>query len=64
MGILDKAKNAAEKYTGQAKEAAGKHTDDPELQAEGRKDQISGDLKNAAEHVKDAAENVKDALTR
>ncbi len=54
MGIVDKAKNTVEKAAGEIKEAVGKHTDDQDLQAEGKKDQISGDLKNAGEKVKDA----------
>lgn len=54
MGFRDKAKNKAEKVAGQVKETVGKHADDRDLQAEGRKDQASGDLKNAGEKVKDA----------
>jgi len=57
MGIADKAKNAAQKIAGEAKEAVGKHTDDSDLQAEGKKDQAAGDLKNAGEKVKDAFKN-------
>jgi uncharacterized protein YjbJ (UPF0337 family) len=54
MGIADKAKNTAQKLAGQAKEKVGEHTDDTDLQAEGKKDQMAGDLKNAGEKVKDA----------
>ncbi len=54
MGIADKAKNAAQKLGGEAKEKVGKHTDNHDLQAEGKKDQVAGDLKNAGEKVKDA----------
>ncbi len=57
MGITDKAKNAAQKAVGEVKEAVGKHTDDRDLQAEGKKDQVAGDLKNAGEKVKDAFSN-------
>ncbi len=57
MGIVDKAKNTVEKAVGEVKEAVGKHTDDHDLQAEGKKDQVSGDLKNAGEKVKDAFDN-------
>jgi len=55
MGIVDKAKNAAQKASGEVKEAVGRHTDDRDLQAEGKKDQVAGDLKSAGEKVKDAA---------
>lgn len=54
MGVADKAENTAEKLTGQAKEKAGDVTDDQDLQAEGKKDQTKGSLKNAGENVKDA----------
>ncbi|MEG9227212.1 CsbD family protein [Aeromicrobium sp. Sec7.5] len=54
MGIADKAENAAEKLTGQAKETTGDATGDDELKAEGKKDQTKGSLKNAGENVKDA----------
>lgn len=54
MGIVDKAKNAAQKAAGEVKEAVGKRTDDRDLEAEGKKDQVRGDLKNAGEKVKDA----------
>jgi uncharacterized protein YjbJ (UPF0337 family) len=54
MSLTDKAKNAAQKVTGQAKEATGKATDDRSLEAEGKGDQVSGSLKNAGENVKDA----------
>jgi uncharacterized protein YjbJ (UPF0337 family) len=56
MSAVDKAKNTAEKAVGKVKKAVGKHTDNPDLQAEGRKDQTSGDIKNAGEKVKDAFE--------
>jgi uncharacterized protein YjbJ (UPF0337 family) len=54
MGFMDKAKNAAEKLMGEGKQAVGKHTDNPDLAAEGQKDQVAGDLKNAGEKAKDA----------
>lgn len=53
MGIVDKAKNTAEKLVGGAKETAGKATDDKDLQAEGKKDQTKADVKNLGEDVKD-----------
>jgi uncharacterized protein YjbJ (UPF0337 family) len=53
VGIVDKAKNTAEKLVGQAKEAVGEATGDKDLQAEGKKDQAAGSAKNAVEDVKD-----------
>jgi len=54
MGFMDKAKNKAQELTGKGKEAAGEHNNDPDLAAEGRKDQAAGNLKQAGEKVKDA----------
>ena len=60
MGFMDKAKNAAEKLMGQGKEAVGQHTNDPNLEAEGQKDQVAADLKNAGEKAKDTLNDFKD----
>ena len=54
MGIDDKFENAKDKTVGKAKDAAGKATDDDELQAEGKTQETKGDLKSAGEKVKDA----------
>jgi uncharacterized protein YjbJ (UPF0337 family) len=54
MGLDDKIDNAAEDAKGKAKEAAGKATDDHSLEAEGKGDQVSSDIKGAGEKVKDA----------
>jgi uncharacterized protein YjbJ (UPF0337 family) len=53
MSGIDKGKNKIEELGGQGKEAAGKATDDQDLQAEGQADQASGSLKQAGEKVKD-----------
>jgi len=42
---------------GDAKEAAGKATDDEELEAEGKKDQAVGEGKQGWEKLKDAADD-------
>lgn len=54
MGLNDKLKNAAQDLQGKGKEAAGKATDDERLEAEGKGDQVSANLKQAGEKVKDA----------
>lgn len=54
MGLEDKAKNKVEDLRGKAKESAGRATDDEELEAQGRADQSTSDVKQAAEKVKDA----------
>jgi uncharacterized protein YjbJ (UPF0337 family) len=54
MSIMDKARNAAQKAAGEVKQVVGRQSGDRRLEAEGRKDQVAGDLKNAGEKVKDA----------
>lgn len=53
MGLMDKAKNAAQDAQGKIKEAAGGATDDKSLQAEGKTDQSKASAKKAGENVKD-----------
>jgi uncharacterized protein YjbJ (UPF0337 family) len=59
MGLGDKISNAAEEAKGKIKEATGKATDNGSLEAEGKGDQASANVKQAGENVKDT---VKDAL--
>jgi uncharacterized protein YjbJ (UPF0337 family) len=54
MSGIDKAKNKAEELGGKGKEAVGDATDNRDLQAEGKSDQVKGNLKQAGEKVKDA----------
>jgi uncharacterized protein YjbJ (UPF0337 family) len=53
MGTMDKLKNKTEELTGEAKQQVGKATDNRDLQAEGKKDEVKGNLKQAGEKVKD-----------
>jgi uncharacterized protein YjbJ (UPF0337 family) len=54
MGLEDKMKNKAEEAKGKAKEAGGDATGNEQMQAEGKGDQASADIKQAGEKVKDA----------
>jgi uncharacterized protein YjbJ (UPF0337 family) len=54
MGKDDKIDNKAEELGGKVKEGVGKATDDEQLEAEGKTDQTSSNLKQAGEKVKDA----------
>ena len=54
MGTLDKAKDKAQSLEGEAKQRVGGATGDEEMQAEGKKDEMAGDLKGAGEKIKDA----------
>ena len=53
MSGIDKLKNKAEELGGQAKEHTGRATGDERLEAEGKGDQVTGNLKQAGEKVKD-----------
>ena len=53
MSGIDKMKNKAEELGGKGKEAVGSATDNRDLEAEGKADQVSGNLKQAGEKVKD-----------
>ncbi len=54
MGLDDKISNKAEELKGSAKETTGKATDDEQLEAEGKGDQMGANLKQAGEKIKDA----------
>lgn len=54
MGTDDKIRNVAQGVEGDIKAAAGRATGDERLEAEGKKDQVVSDLKQAGEKVKDA----------
>ena len=53
MGLMDKAKNAAQDLQGKGKQKAGEATDDKSLQAEGQTDQGKASAKKVGEDVKD-----------
>jgi uncharacterized protein YjbJ (UPF0337 family) len=59
MGFSDKIKNAGEEAAGKVKETTGRATDNRRLEAEGKADQASANIKQSGEKAKDA---VKDAL--
>ena len=53
MSAIDKLKNKAQELSGEGKEHVGKATGDEQLEAEGRKDQAAGNIKQAGEKIKD-----------
>lgn len=54
VGAIDKFKHKLEGGKGRVKKDVGKATGDRSLEAQGKGDQVSGDLKQAGENVKDA----------
>jgi len=55
----DEVKGAAKDMKGSVKQAVGKATDNPKLEAEGTADRVEGKMQKGAGEVKDAA---RDAL--
>lgn len=53
MGLDDKLKHAAEEAKGKLKEATGKATDDEQMEAEGKGDQTTANVKQVGDDVKD-----------
>ncbi|MFB4312662.1 CsbD family protein [Actinomadura sp. 21ATH] len=64
MGLLDKLKNKTQQAKGRAKQDAGRESRDPYLEAEGRKDRMSGGAKQVGEKAKDAAREVRRSTER
>jgi uncharacterized protein YjbJ (UPF0337 family) len=54
MSMQNKLKNKTQETVGTVKENVGRSTRNRSLEAEGRKDRMSGSLKQAGEKVKDA----------
>ncbi len=54
MGIVDEAKDKAQSTKGDVKEKVGKAINDRSMQAKGKADKASGNLKQAGEKLKDA----------
>jgi uncharacterized protein YjbJ (UPF0337 family) len=54
MSAGDKISNRIDELAGKGKEAAGRATDDPDLEAEGKGQQAVSNLKQAGEKIKDA----------
>ncbi|WP_232797108.1 CsbD family protein [Blastococcus atacamensis] len=49
----DKISNKIDELAGKGKELAGRATDNPDLEAEGKGDQAASNLKQAGEKIKD-----------
>ena len=54
MGTTDKLKEKGQATKGNLKKGVGRATRDPGLEAEGRGDQLAGNVKLAGEKLKDA----------
>jgi uncharacterized protein YjbJ (UPF0337 family) len=55
MSVFDKAKDKAEQFVGDAKEKVGQRADNPDMEDAGKRDQMSGDLKEKGHDLRDKA---------
>lgn len=55
MGILDKFKDKAEQLLGEAKEKLGHMTGNESIENAGKRDQLSGEVKEAGHDLRDKA---------
>jgi uncharacterized protein YjbJ (UPF0337 family) len=55
MGLLDKVKDKAEQLLGDAKEKLGQMTGNESLENSGKRDQLSGEVKEAGHDLRDKA---------
>jgi uncharacterized protein YjbJ (UPF0337 family) len=52
----------SDKFAGKVREGVGDLTGDNDLKAEGKKQQVAGDVKNAGQNVKDKAEELGEKI--
>lgn len=66
MSTFDKLKDKAEQLLGKGKEKVGRQTDNEDLEAAGKRDQLSGEAKETVHDVRDktagAVKDAKDSL--
>jgi uncharacterized protein YjbJ (UPF0337 family) len=62
MSFIDNAKHKAEEVIGEVKQKVGELTGDEELAAEGQKDQVTGNAKQAGDSVEDAGSKIADTF--
>lgn len=55
MTTTDKLKNTLQTIKGKVEKEVGKATNDRSLEADGKRDEVSGHSRQAVEHLKDAA---------
>jgi len=55
MSTIDKVRNSVQRLTGWGRRTAGRVSGDRRLEAQGAKEKISGDVRQAGENLKDTA---------
>ena len=64
MGFMDKLKNRFQMSKGRGKQGMGRAAGDPYLEAEGKRERVSGATKQVGEQFKDAGKNVRGAFKK
>ena len=64
MGFMDKLKNRFQMGKAHGKQNLGRATSNPYLEAEGKREHVSGSAKQVGEQVKDAGKNVRGAFKK
>ena len=64
MSTSDRAEHGAEELKGKAKGGLGEALGNEQMEAEGKNEESSAQVKQAGDKVKDAAGDVKDAFKR
>ena len=62
MGFTDKLRNRFKMGRGRVKQDVGRAIGDPDLEARGQAERISGAARQVGEQVKDAGKNIRDAF--
>lgn len=52
MSLVDKARNALQRFTGRGKQTTGRVSGDRKMEARGAGERIGGDIKQAGENLK------------
>lgn len=58
----DKLKGGIEERRGEAKEGFGRAIDDPQMESEGKSDQVKGNVRQGVGDVKEKADDLGDKL--
>jgi uncharacterized protein YjbJ (UPF0337 family) len=64
VGFMDKLRNKFRMGRGRVKQDVGRTIGDPDLEARGQAERISGAARQVGEHAKSAGKNVRDAFER
>lgn len=62
--FVDKTKHKAEELVGRTRKSLGKTTGDKHLEREGRRGQVSGNVKQFGDHITDAMKHARNKFKK